>query len=207
MTGAAEPYSRQGVTWPRIGPIFKAALNKERNAVHVQGSLEYGERNLTTGRKKTAQDVSALRACGWSRGHRGLTAPARDVPPLRGCGSRSVQARSRADQIDCWQLVEKKGVEFTASGGPQGRQINCRGRQAPVSNHHAPRGPQGRQKRCAVAISFDTDQALRFNDPTGLPFEPYSQFNSADLEVRSPLDRQVFEQIGGPDDLLKGVAV
>ena len=45
---------------------------------------------------------------------------------------------------------------------------------------------------------------LRFKNRSGLPFVPHEEFNTADLEQRSELYRQVAERIWNPEDLLKG---
>lgn len=47
---------------------------------------------------------------------------------------------------------------------------------------------------------------LRFVKESGLPFEPHTQFTSADLEERGRLYRQLAERIWNPDDLLMGIA-
>ncbi|MGD1876298.1 MAG: DUF262 domain-containing protein [Kiloniellaceae bacterium] len=44
---------------------------------------------------------------------------------------------------------------------------------------------------------------LRFKDQSGLPFEPYTEFNKDELEKRGELYRQVAERIWNPADLLK----
>ena len=43
---------------------------------------------------------------------------------------------------------------------------------------------------------------LRFKDLRGLPFVPHEEFNTADLERRGELYRQIAERIWNPDDLL-----
>ena len=43
---------------------------------------------------------------------------------------------------------------------------------------------------------------LRFKDLSGLPFVPHEEFNTADLEQRSELYRQIAKLIWNPDDLL-----
>ena len=43
---------------------------------------------------------------------------------------------------------------------------------------------------------------LRFKELSGLPFVPHEEFNTADLEQRSELYRQIAERIWNPDDLL-----
>ena len=43
---------------------------------------------------------------------------------------------------------------------------------------------------------------LRFKDLRGLPFVPHEEFNTADLEQRGELYRQIAERIWNPDDLL-----
>ena len=48
---------------------------------------------------------------------------------------------------------------------------------------------------------------LRFKAATGLPFEEYKVFNTAELENRSQLYRQIAERLWNPDDLIVGVAL
>lgn len=43
---------------------------------------------------------------------------------------------------------------------------------------------------------------VRFKELSGLPFVPHEKFNTADLEQRSELYRQIAERIWNPDDLL-----
>ncbi len=46
---------------------------------------------------------------------------------------------------------------------------------------------------------------LRFKEQSDLPFGAHEEFNTADLEARSQLYRQIAERIWNPADLLKGV--
>jgi len=46
---------------------------------------------------------------------------------------------------------------------------------------------------------------LRFRQESELPFVPHSAFNSADIETRSQLYRQIAEQIWNPADLLQEI--
>ncbi len=54
-------------------------------------------------------------------------------------------------------------------------------------------------------LSYDHNPGfLQFKERSALPFAPHSEFNKADLEVRSQLYRQIAERIWNPADLLKG---
>jgi hypothetical protein len=50
--------------------------------------------------------------------------------------------------------------------------------------------------------AYDHDPGFRrFRDGSGLPFQPHTAFNRADLDARQELYRQIAEQIWSPEVL------